>query len=53
MKLFRFRGGVHPQENKHLAAEHAIRRLPIPERLHVPLLQHIGVPAAAHVKVGE
>ncbi len=53
MKLFRFRGGVHPQENKQLVADNAICRLPLPERLHVPLLQHIGVPAAAQVKVGE
>lgn len=53
MKLFRFRGGVHPQENKHFAADNTIRRLPIPERLHIPLLQHIGVPAAVRVKVGE
>ncbi len=53
MKLFRFRGGIHPQEYKHFAADNAIRRLPLPERLYIPLLQHVGVPAAARVNVGE
>jgi electron transport complex protein RnfC len=53
MKLFHFRGGVHPLEHKHSTADSAIRCLPIPKYLYIPLLQHIGVPAAAQVKVGE
>jgi electron transport complex protein RnfC len=53
MKLFHFRGGIHPQEHKHLTADSAIHPLPLPKRLYIPLLQHIGVPAAAQVKVGE
>ena len=53
MKLFQFRGGIHPQENKHLTADSAIQCLPLPKKLYIPLLQHIGLPAAAQVKVGE
>ncbi len=53
MKLFHFRGGIHPKEYKHLTTENAIHHLPLPKRLYIPLLQHIGLPAAAQVKVGE
>lgn len=53
MKLFHFKGGVHPQQHKYATADSAIRCLPIPELLRIPLQQHIGVPAAAQVKIGE
>ncbi len=53
MKLFRLRGGVHPVSRKELAAERAIRVLPMPERLYVPLLQHVGAPAQPLVNVGD
>jgi len=46
-------GGVHPPENKHQSMTLPIGDLPIPERLLVPLSQHIGAPAVACVKVGE
>jgi Na+-translocating ferredoxin:NAD+ oxidoreductase subunit C len=51
MKLFKFRGGVHPQQHKHASAQ-PIRVMPMPARLFVPLQQHIGAPAEAQVDVG-
>lgn len=58
MKLFeRFfsgmRGGVHPEGRKELSAARGIRSLPLPQRLYVPLQQHIGAPATPVVGVGE
>ncbi len=53
MKLFRLRGGVHPEGRKELAADRAIRVLPMPKHLHVPLLQHVGAPANPLVNVGD
>lgn len=53
MKLFRLRGGVHPESRKELAADRAIRLLPMPGRLYVPLLQHVGAPAQPLVNVGD
>lgn len=55
MKLFsrfKMRGGVHPEGHKALSADTPIARLPLPERLYVPLQQHIGAPAHALVQVG-
>ncbi len=52
-KLFRFRGGVHPEGRKEHTAHRPIGRVPLPERLFVPLLQHIGTPAEPVVKVGQ
>ena len=53
MKLFKLRGGVHPESRKELASERAIRVLPVPERLFVPLQQHVGAPAQPLVRVGD
>ncbi len=58
MRLFErlfsgLRGGVHPEGNKQLSAECPIRSVPLPRKLHVPLQQHIGVPAAPLVNVGD
>jgi len=53
MKLFKLRGGVHPEARKDLSAEPPIRVLPMPEQLYVPLQQHIGAPARHLVSVGE
>lgn len=45
MRLFKIRGGVHPDDRKHLAAERPIEALPLPALLHIPLQQHIGAAA--------
>lgn len=53
MRLFKFRGGVHPEGHKQATSCKAIETLPIPEFLYVPVQQHIGAPAKPEVSVGE
>ena len=53
MKLFRIRGGIHPDDCKTLTAERSIEKLPLPALLHIPLQQHIGSLAAPAVRRGE
>ena len=53
LRLFRIRGGVHPDDRKALSADSPIVDLPLPPLLHIPLQQHIGAPAAALVTRGE
>ncbi|MHC4822058.1 MAG: RnfABCDGE type electron transport complex subunit C, partial [Planctomycetota bacterium] len=48
-----FRHGVHPPELKELTAGVAIRRLPFPGRIVLPLRQRAGKPAKAIVSVGD
>jgi len=52
-RLFRIRGGVHPEDRKQLSAGEAIEDLPLPPLLHIPLQQHIGAPAEPLVHRGE
>lgn len=53
MKIFRIRGGVHPEGRKELTREQAIVAMPMPALLRLPLQQHIGAPAAPVVAVGD
>ena len=53
MKLFKIRGGVHPESRKELTASQAIEDLPMPALLHIPLQQHIGAPASPAVRRGQ
>ena len=46
-------GGVHPPENKHQSVTQPIGQLPIPEKLIIPLSQHIGAPATPCVEIGQ
>ena len=51
-----FPGGTHPHEGvngKAVNSGNAIRELPAPQRVVIPLSQHIGAPAAALVKKGD
>ena len=48
-----FQRGVHPASRKEATADRRIRRLPYPPRVTVPLVQHIGKPPHAIVKVGQ
>lgn len=52
-KLFRIRGGVHPDDCKTLSASQPIEDLPMPDLLHIPLQQHIGAAAKPAVKRGD
>ena len=38
------KGGVHPPENK-ITASQAIKRMPVPKVVYVPIAQHIGIPS--------
>lgn len=53
LKLFRIRGGVHPDPRKDLSAGKAIVAMPPPLRLFLPLQQHVGAPAEPLVAMGE
>ncbi len=53
MKLFRFRGGVHPEGHKEATTHKSIQVMPMPKRLYVPVQQHIGAPAEPEVSVGD
>ena len=48
-----FSHGIHPLEHKELTADKAIRRLPFPPELIIPLAQHRGRPSVPIVKVGQ
>jgi electron transport complex protein RnfC len=52
-KLFKIRGGVHPEDRKQLSAQQAIEALPLPPLLRIPLQQHVGAPAQPLVRTGE
>lgn len=51
LKTFKL-GGIHPPENK-LSKGKTIEVLPIPEKVVIPLAQHIGAPATAIVAKGD
>jgi electron transport complex protein RnfC len=53
MKLFSFRGGVHPPDYKDFSKGMEIETLPPPKAVTVPLAQHLGVPATAIVAKGD
>jgi len=50
---FKFRGGIHPDYNKELAAGKPIAELPLPKTLVISMSQHLGAPAKCLVKAGE
>jgi Na+-translocating ferredoxin:NAD+ oxidoreductase subunit C len=52
-ELHDFKGGIHPAENKHQSTELSIAQTPLPERLILPLNQHIGAPARVLVSEGQ
>uniref|UniRef100_UPI0010A077C4 electron transport complex subunit RsxC n=1 Tax=Ningiella ruwaisensis TaxID=2364274 RepID=UPI0010A077C4 len=52
-RLWDFPGGVHPVERKSLSNQESIARLPLPELVHIPVKQHIGVNGEIIVNVGD
>ncbi len=48
-----FRGGVHPSDRKEATRDVPVARAPVPERLVLPLSQHLGAPCAALVATGD
>lgn len=53
MALYRFPGGVHPEEHKAQSASRPIHAAFVPKKLVVPMRQHIGQPAKPIVKIGD
>ncbi len=52
-KIWNFHGGIHPPENKSQSLQGGIAPASLPERLVLPLNQHIGNPAEVTVKPGD
>ncbi len=51
--LFKFHGGVHPPEHKLESAATPIVEVPLPQRLVLPLRQHVGNVPKLQVAVGD
>lgn len=48
-----FRGGVHPDDRKKYTASKSVEAAPVPDKVIIPVRQHIGAPCAPTVKVGD
>jgi electron transport complex protein RnfC len=48
-----FPGGIHPSEEKYHTEKKPLEAMPPPERVLIPLRQHLGAPTRALVKIGE
>ncbi len=48
-----FANGVHPEDFKHLTRDIAIERLPFPDKVVLPLSQHLGGPSKSLVAVDD
>lgn len=54
LQASRIRGGVHAEEHKSATSGQAIAQdFPLPQKLYIPLQQHVGKPAEPVVKVGD
>lgn len=53
MKIHDLAGGVHPAYRKELSSEQAIRPLPLPRHLYIPLQQHVGALSVPIVAPGD
>ena len=52
-EIFPFHGGVHPPENKAQSTQLPIAKLPLPNKIVLPLRQHVGNIPKIKVKVGD
>ncbi len=50
---FKFNGGVHPPEHKAVSTTQPITKLAMPEKLILPLRQHVGAMPKIKVQVGD
>lgn len=51
--ISRFRGGIHPRDNKERTAHKASEKAPIPQKVWLPLIQNTGLPAKIIVSIGD
>ncbi len=53
IKKNNFKGGVHPPEGKHFTEKESIQEFGLPDKLYIPMSQHIGAPAKPIVEKGD
>ena len=46
-------GGIHPHDNKEWSKDKAIEILELPDKVAIPMIQHIGAPSTPLVKKGD
>ncbi|WP_348686046.1 electron transport complex subunit RsxC [Rheinheimera aquimaris] len=51
--IWDFHGGIHPPSRKQNTSQKPVAVMPLPDRLYIPLRQHIGVAGQLLVKTGE
>ena len=51
--IWNFHGGIHPPSRKQNTSQKPVAVMPLPDRLYIPLRQHIGVAGQLLVKTGE
>jgi electron transport complex protein RnfC len=52
-RKFSFKGGIHPPHSKKKTEHLTIEQFPAPQKVIIPLSQHIGAPAKPLVKKGD
>ncbi len=53
MSALTFKGGIHPPDKKELAKDSPVRPANIPQRVVIPLSQHVGAPCKPLVSIGQ
>lgn len=53
MALATFKGGIHPPDKKELAKDRPISKAKSPQRVVIPLSQHLGAPCKPVVTIGQ
>ncbi|MEK7267074.1 MAG: electron transport complex subunit RsxC, partial [Nitrospirota bacterium] len=51
--LATFKGGIHPPDKKDIAKDRAIKEAKSPQRVVIPLSQHLGAPCKPIVSIGQ
>jgi electron transport complex protein RnfC len=53
MSVLTFRGGIHPPDKKELAKDSPVRPATVPQRVVIPLSQHVGAPCKPLVSINQ
>ncbi len=53
MSQLTFKGGIHPPDKKELAKDSPIREAHVPQRVVIPLSQHVGAPCKPLVSINQ
>jgi electron transport complex protein RnfC len=53
MSSLTFKGGIHPPDKKELAKDIPIREAHVPQRVVIPLSQHVGAPCKSVVSINQ